>query len=612
MFKIKSGRWVLRVLILVATAGLSFGGPGGGELTFSGSALWTKAHDVEIRGNLAYAVFENGLQILDLTALQNPKTLSRIYLGGGYAADVSGPLALVAAAGRGLAVIDVSDPKTPVLKSVLETPGEARDVAIDGSYAYVADGPGGLLIIDFRNPEKPGIVGLWDSPGDGLSLIRRGKTVFLADGGAGLQIIDVSKPDHPSLLGTLDTDGTAEGVALSGNYAYIADGAGGLKIVDIVVPSAPKLAESLTASGYARSIAANEKLLCVGSLYDGGYQLLDISNPASPTVISTNKYTMYNESWGVTLQGTRGVVVDYFSGLFFMDFKDPKNPQVAGAFPTPSSIVAVAGRDRYAYAVGELSGLMVVDTAGPAGPVLLGRTDIFRGVQNIAVNGSTVYVTDRWSVQVFDVSNPAEPKSVNIAAVSEGVPRTLVVRGDFAYLTADNFGFHVLDVSDPASPKIIGSYPLAGFTYGLAVSGDFAYLANSDSGLHILDIRKPEAPAEVGAVKLAGEPSGVAVRGTLAYVAAGPEGLIIIDIEHPEAPKILGTTGSGDFSSTVVLDENFAYIADGAAGVKKIDISDPSRPKLVSSYDTPGEAQNLFVLGKTILVADTNSLILLK
>jgi len=53
-------------------------------------------------------------------------------------------------------------------------------------------------------------------------------------------------------------------------------------------------------------------------------------------------------------------------------------------------------------------------------------------------------------------------------------------------------------------------------------------------------------------------------------------------------------------------------VADGLAGVKRFDISDPKSPRLVSSYDTPGEAQNLCLLGKTVLVADTYSLVLLR
>ncbi|MBP1661456.1 MAG: hypothetical protein H6P95_2648, partial [Candidatus Aminicenantes bacterium] len=201
-----------------------------------------------------------------------------------------------------------------------------------------------------------------------------------------------------------------------------------------------------------------------------------------------------------------------------MDLADPLKPKRTGYVPAPSTIVAVCGRDRHAFAVGELSGVLAVDAADPARPALVGATGIFRGVQNIAVNGNTVYVTDRWSIRVYDVTDPAKPKAGKPLTFAEGIPRTLVVRGSSAYLTADNFGFYALDVADPAVPKVTGSFKLPGFTYGLTVSGDNAYLANSDSGLHIIDVRKPEAPAETGVIKLAEEPSGVAVRGRLAYV----------------------------------------------------------------------------------------------
>ncbi len=95
-------------------------------------------------------------------------------------------------------------------------------------------------------------------------------------------------------------------------------------------------------------------------------------------------------------------------------------------------------------------------------------------------------------------------------------------------------------------------------------------------------------------------------------MAAGPSGLLVVDVGRPAAPKILGVVASGDFSSAVALEGDFAYVADGNAGVKKIHIGNPASPKLEASYDTPGEAQNVFVIGTIILVADTNSLILLK
>ena len=38
------------------------GGPQDGRLAFLGSTLWTKAHDVEVRGTLAYCAYLDGLQ----------------------------------------------------------------------------------------------------------------------------------------------------------------------------------------------------------------------------------------------------------------------------------------------------------------------------------------------------------------------------------------------------------------------------------------------------------------------------------------------------------------------------------------------------------------------
>jgi len=611
MITTKIGRLLLSLGVILGAGSIATPVQDVGGLSFAGSVLWTKAQDVEIRDTLAYCAFQNGLRILDISQVTKPTLLSELHIGGGFAVALSGNIVLLAAADKGLAVIDASDPKNPSVKSVLDTPGEARDLAVDGTVAYVADNSGGLLAVDFKDPASPKVLGSWDSPGEAFGLKMAGKTIFLADGSSGLQIIDATNPARLAPLGSLDTDGTAESVALSGNYAYIADGAGGIKIVDVSAKGSPKLAAALTASGYARGIAAEGKLLCVGSLYDGGYQILDISNPIAPVVASTNKYTMYNEGWNVAIFGTRGVVVDYFSGVFFMNFADPKKPSILGRFFTPSSIVSVCGRDNLAFAVGELSGAQSVDISDPARPVSLGGSSIFRGVQNITVNGNYVYVTDRWSIKIFDVTNPAMPKTGKPLAFTEGIPRTLVIRGNSGYLTADNFGFYTIDFSNPADLKIAGSFKLAGFTYGLAVSGDYAYLSNSDTGLHVLDIRKPAAPVEIATISLFGEPSGLAVRDKLAYVASGPEGLIIVDISDPKGMKPLGNVPSGDFSSAVVLDGSFAYVADGLAGVKKIDISDPKAPKLVASFDTPGEAQNLFILGKTVLVADTNSLLIL-
>ncbi len=582
------------------------------DLVYQGSTLWTKAQDIKIRGSLGYAAFQNGLAILDVSVPGKPVRLSQVYLGGGYAVDVREGLAVVAAAGKGLALVDVSDPRSARLIAVFPTKGECRDVLLEKDLAYVAAGESGLLIVNVSDPAAPAAAGAFASPGDARGLAKAGNLVFLAAGLEGLQIIDASDPRRPAFVGALKTDGTSESVAVSGSFAFIADGSSGLKTVDVHNPSAPKQAAALTASGYARSVSADGNLLGLGCLYDGGYQIFDISRPDAPVLLSTNKYTMYNEGWRVVLGGGGACVVDYFSGIFFMDLADPKLPRQTGWYFTPSTIVATAVEGSAAFSVGELSGLQVFGLADPSRPAFLAGTSIFRGVQSLTASGGRAYVTDRWGVRIFDASNPSAPRQIGTATIPAGVPRAIVAREKTLYLTADGAGFYVIDTANPGQSKIVGRYPLAGFSYGLAVSGDRAFLANSDTGLHVLDLKNPAAPALLGSLKLGGEPSGIVVRGTIAYIAAGSAGLKIIDVADPGTMKVLADLPMEDFAGAVALGGDFAFVADGNAGVKKIRIADPKSPQIVASFDTPGLAQSVTVSGPLILVSDTNSVIILK
>jgi hypothetical protein len=578
------------------------------SLTYAGSGLWTKAHDIVIEENLGYCAFLNGLVILNLTDLKKPAFLSQLYLGGGYSITVREKTAYLAAGQEGLKIVDVSDPMSPQINAAVDTNGEARDIGLSGSYAFVADGTEGLAVIDIRNPADPKTVGKWDSPGESMGIVVRDEIAYIADGSAGLQVVNIGDPAKPSPLGSCDTDGTAEDITLSGNHAYIADGSSGLKVMDISKPSAPRQVASLTTSGYCRGVSADGNLVCAGNLYDGGYQVIDVANPAAPAILATKKYTMYNESWNVVLKGSRLCVLDYFSGIGFFDLSAPDKPKMTGFYLTPSSIVAAAVQDQTAYAVGELSGLLVLDISDPLQLRPLTATSIFRGVHGLAVGGGCAYVTDRWSIRVFDVQHPSKARQVQALQIPNGVPRAIVVRGSVVYLTADHAGLYIIDVSNPKAAAVMGNYPMPRFTYGMDIEGDFAYLANSDTGFHIVDIRNPASPKLQGSIRLEGEPCGVAVQGKYAYVTCGPSGLQVVDISNPAVPRVAGSCATEDFANGVAVSANFAYVTDANAGIKKIDISRPASPKVVASFDTPGESTCPVLAGEFLIVPDAFSL----
>ena len=119
----------------------------------------TPLQGIAVAGNYAYAVGQDGLQIIDITKPANPITIS------GY--DTSGSVRNVEVVGNnyayvpnmisGLQIIDIKNPTNPNLIGIFNT-YNTTGVKVTGNYAYVANGPSGLQIIDIRNPTQPALV----------------------------------------------------------------------------------------------------------------------------------------------------------------------------------------------------------------------------------------------------------------------------------------------------------------------------------------------------------------------------------------------------------------------------------------------------------------------
>ena len=78
-------------------------------------------------------------------------------------------------------------------------------------------------------------MGSVDTPGDARDLAVLGGRAYVADGAGGLQIIDVGNPQAPVILGSLNTAGAAVGVDVSGNLAVIAEGTSGIQRAGVTI-----------------------------------------------------------------------------------------------------------------------------------------------------------------------------------------------------------------------------------------------------------------------------------------------------------------------------------------------------------------------------------------
>ncbi|MFA4889400.1 MAG: PKD domain-containing protein [Candidatus Omnitrophota bacterium] len=280
--------------------------------------------------------------------------------------------------------------------------------------------------------------------------------------------------------------------------------------------------------------------------------------------------------------GNYAYIANSSSGLQVMDISNPRSPTIIGGYNCGyAQKVFVQGR--YAYIAAGNSGLQIIDTADPRSPRLMGSCPTPDSASSVYVSGNYAYMTDRYGgMLMVDVSKPNAPvltKTYNPSgsaqqAFREGnYFRDVYVLGHYAYLASVNGGLEILDVTNPNLP-LAGRFLPVGCIYGITIAGNYAYLAEGNR-IEILDISNPLAPLLVGSCNDMSGAQKVYIYENYAYVADMYAGLLVIDISNPRSPvPVVRCKTMGKPSGVSVL-ANYAYIADSNSGIQVIDISRP-------------------------------------
>jgi len=400
--------------------------------------------------------------------------------------------------------------------------------------------------------------------------------------------------------------GTNIAVFVQDNYAYIYIGYQ-LIILDITDPSVP------VRVGQTDLLASSYRILGIGIYISGSYayvadedsglQIINVSNPAAPTLIGS--FGIPGEANDVVVSGNYAYVAALDNGLQIINVSNPAAPTLSGSYDTPGVARGVAVSGNYAYVADGGSGLQIINVSNPAAPTLIGSFDTGEA-NNVVVSGNYAYVAD-WSsgLQIINVSNPAAPTLSSIYD-TPWAANDVVVSGNYAYVADGDSGLQIINVSNSATPILSGSYGIGKAT-GVVVSGNYAYVADSKNGLQIINVSNPTGLTISGKSYIQREQAkNVAVNGNYAYVAAGDIGLQIINVSNPADPILSGTykTYSSGIANGVVVSGTQAYVGDWTSGLLIINVSNPTTPTLISSIDTSGSARGVAVSGNTVYVAD--------
>ncbi|MDD1458344.1 cadherin domain-containing protein, partial [Dolichospermum sp. ST_sed7] len=112
------------------------------------------------------------------------------------------------------------------------------------------------------------------------------------------------------------------GVQVVGNYAYVADGDSGLQIIDISNPTTPTLKGNYDTSGLAYGVQVVGNYAYVAD-YTSGLQIIDISNPTTPTL--KGNYDTSGYALGVQVVGNYAYVADSDGGLKIINVSEFAN-----------------------------------------------------------------------------------------------------------------------------------------------------------------------------------------------------------------------------------------------------------------------------------------------
>jgi|GEM_PF-603287 len=264
---------------------------------------------------LAAAAGPLGVVLFDVHDPARPVELSRFDTpGAAMGLAASYPDLYVADGTNGVLALDVRDPERPRAAAAADGPSTdraasdasappyVRDVLLDGTRLFAAAGPAGLLLYEVRSPSGAGggpsltLRAVIDTPGDARAVAVDGATAYVADGAAGLQIVDTSSAGPKAVPGIAATWATRDicrdvKVAVGRDRtlfpptAYLALGDRGLEVLEITDAQAPKVRGRHEAPRPVNRVTLGPNGLVLLANDSAGLRVLDVADPAAIRVV---------------------------------------------------------------------------------------------------------------------------------------------------------------------------------------------------------------------------------------------------------------------------------------------------------------------------------------
>ncbi|MBI5741060.1 MAG: putative Ig domain-containing protein [Nitrospirae bacterium] len=579
--------------------------------------------DILVSGNYAYVARQlKGIEIIDVSNPYSPVIVTTYNTPGeALKSFVSGNYLYVADGSAGLQIIDITNPINPLFKGSLDTQGSAKGIFVAGNYAFIADGSYGLQIFNISDPANPSFAGSFDTPGDAYDVYVSGNYAYVADGTSGLQIINVAMPETPGPATNYDADSyELRNIYVTGNYVYLGDGGSGMKIINIENPTTPVLTGTYNSFDVSEIyVSGNYAYVATAATVNGWREIhiVDISNPVTPSFAGRYSFGYFHNITGIYMSGNNLFISDQMNGLQIADASQPFNfvpeytslkKRIRLEVKDGNDNTSQATRDVWAVTYNNPPVINNITIENVPEISLVGEFATADSFFEVDVIDSHAYIATSAGLKIADITNPASPVSAgnyNTPGSAQGV----YVSGNNAYIAGSLYGLYIIDISNPNDPSLRGYYDTPGIARDVYVQGNYAYIADYGS-LQIINITDPGNPIFTGSYADDGNASGIFVSGSYAYLASSSYGLLVIDVSNPTSPQFAANRNIGPQASGIYISGNYAYITD-AAGLKIFDVTYPANPVLIGSYNTSSTAYQVYVSGSYAYLTDSTGVTLI-
>jgi hypothetical protein len=513
---------------------------------------------IDLFGAFAFTVTSWGMEIVDISNLENPIVTSALPLEHpAISISVDGSYAYMSTSDCHMAIVNVTDRYAPFLQSMTLLAGVPRDMEIGGDYAYVAADTAGLLVYDVTSRASPFLAATYDTS-QNVSGISIDSDAALVTSWEKIEVVDVSNPLNISQVLSLPVNGCID-IALLGNYAYARTTSPEILVFNIhenILPYPVATFKTRSVVSKITALSSDAIALKLGNCIE----ILDATDPQNPE-ISEEKSAPYGPRM-VDAQGDYCFVTDR-NGLWAVEISSPENPRVIGRLEGNDRTTNVFVRGAYAYVVSiNRPGLQVVRVSDPSNLRLVGEYDGLTWARDVLVDSTLAYVAGYYQgLYIFNVIVPSRPLLWGHCD-TPGQAEAIAIRGNKAYIADGNHGLGVVDIANRRNPRYIQGLSMWYYTWDICIEGDYAYLAIDSGGVAAVAITGQDSPRLIGIYDTPGVARSVIVNDDLLFVADGDSGIVILNVSDPETLMLEAQYLSGGFVRDICLHDDLILAAD--------------------------------------------------